>query len=161
MPTLIRTPKEFNEANSRFWRERRIVLYERMADPAISETASEAWRAQQSRAVPLANQFSLETALEDAERAGQRFLKQLARKGGTVRKTDALQLLIEKIVERRPSISRDELLNSLDAAKHPGIIQDIDTAFIHFTNHKDTTKKARISGLKDRLTRAKKKHQSR
>jgi hypothetical protein len=150
------TLKEINEANSRFWQEQRSVVDRRMANNAIRQTAFEAWQAQQHRAVPPARQFSLEKALEDAERVGQRFLSQLARRGGTARKADSLQLLIQQIVTRRPAVSKDRLLEALKADCRMGTIEDIDESFVYFTNHDGRSKQARISGLKDRLTRAKK-----
>jgi hypothetical protein len=161
MLASLQTLREINEANSRFWRKQRSLFDERMANDAIRETASEAWQAQQHRAVPLACQFSLEKALEDAERAGQRFLAQLARRGGTASKTDSLQLLIQKTVSRCPDISADRLLDALRANQGIDPAEDIDEHTIHFTNHDGRSKKASVSGLKDRLSRAKKKLESR
>jgi hypothetical protein len=162
MPAPLQTLESINEANSLFWLKWRTRLDERMANPAIFETASEAWQAQQHRAVPLASQFSFETALEDADRVGHRFSKQLARKGGTARKADALQLLIEKIVTRQPDFSENQLLEKLEAYQGTRtIIQAIEDGIIHFTSNSGKHKEAPISGLKDRLTRARKKVRSR
>jgi hypothetical protein len=126
MLASLQTLKEINEANSRFWRKQRSLFDERLANDAVRETASEAWQAQQQRAVPLACQFSLEKALEDAERAGQRFLAQLARRGGTASKTDLLQLLIQETVKRRPDISAGQLLQTLRANQGIAPVEDID-----------------------------------
>jgi hypothetical protein len=161
MPDSLQTLKEINEANSRFWREQRSLFDKRMANDAIHETASEAWQAQQHRAVPPACQFSFEKALEDAERAGKRLLAQQARRGGTAPKTDSLQLLIQEIVTRRPVISKDQLLEVLRANQGIGPVEDIHEDTIHFTNLDGRSKEAPISGLKDRLNRAKKKLESR
>jgi hypothetical protein len=161
----IRTLKELNEANAHFWRIQRVAFYERMADPAISEAASEAWRAQQCRSVPPASQFSLETALEDAERSFQIFSKQRARQGGIVPKADSLQLLIETIVRHRLDISENQLLEKLRVYQTTRfVVQDIEDGFILFTSNSgklSKDKKAPVSELKDRLARAKKKVKSR
>jgi hypothetical protein len=161
MPASIQTLRGINEANSRFWRERHCLFDKRMANDPIRETASEAWQAQRDRAVPLACQFSFEKALEDAERAGQRFLAHQARKGGTAHKSDALQILIHEIVTHRPHISAKKLLEALKARQHLSPIDDIGEDAIHFNNHDGRSKEATISGLKDRLNRAKKKLNSR
>ena|ERR1700676_186607 len=161
MLASLQTLKEINEGNSRFWREQRSLFDERMANDAIRETAFEALQAQQLRAVPLTYQVPLEKALEDAARAEQRFSTQRARRGGTARKTDSLQLLIQQIVTHHPDISKDELLKTLRANQGIDSVEDIDEDTIHFTNHDGRPKKAAISGLKDRLSRAKKKLKSR
>jgi hypothetical protein len=152
----LRTLRSINEANSRFWRDWRAQLDRRMNDEAISATASDLWQAQQRRSVPLDNQFPFETALEDAERLGQRFLRRLARQGGAARKAVSLQILIENVVERDPNISRDQLLRNLEAQQHVSVIQDIDEETIYFTTNSGRPKHCSISGLKDRLSRAKK-----
>ena len=159
MPTSVQTLKGINEANSRFWRKQRNLFDKRMANDAIRETAFEAWQAQLDRAVPVACQFSLEKALEDAERARQRFLAHQARKGGTTCKSDALQDLIHEVVTRRPGISAKELLEALRGHGPP--VEDIDGGTIYFANRDGSHKEAPISGLKDRLTRARKKLKSR
>jgi hypothetical protein len=111
--------------------------------------------------MPLRHRATLERALEDAERIGQRFLLQQARKGGRAAKTDALQSLIERIVARRPSISAEQLLEALRDHERIRPIQDIVAGVIEFTDHNGASKSAPISGLKDRLSRAKKKIRSR
>jgi hypothetical protein len=162
MPTSKQTLKELNEANSRFWREQRSSFDKRMANDAIRETAFEALQAQMLRAVPLPYQVPLEQLLQDADRAGRRFSIQQARNGGTARKADALQLLIEKIVTRQPDISENQLLEKLEAYQATRtIIQAIEDGAILFTSNSGKHKEAPVSGLKDRLTRAKKKVRSR
>ena len=88
-------------------------------------------------------------------------MSQHARKGGLARKTDVLQELIERIVRRNLAITVRALESQL--REHQGIepIQDFSNGTISFTNHDGRTKDAELSGLKDRLSRAKKKIGSR
>jgi hypothetical protein len=147
---------EINHINQRFWRDQRVSMDERLANDAICETAIEAM---QGIALPDLN--SIYEALEYAERVGRRFLAWQARKGGYAPKADALQGVIDKIVTRRPSITLRELTRQMKL--HQGIppIQDIDDGSIWFTNRDGSTKKAPLTGLKDRLSRAKAKLRSR
>jgi hypothetical protein len=152
-----------NEANRRFWEQQRERFNERMNDDAIRETAFAAWQAQQVRAVPPVNQFSLEDALKDAEKSKKRFISELACKGGTARKADALQVLIEETVTRQPDISTNRLLERLEACgavRH--VVESIEDGTIIFaTGSNKRAKEAKVSGLKHRLTRAKKTVRSR
>jgi hypothetical protein len=69
------------------------------------------------------------------------------------------QDLIHEVVTRRPDISAKELLETLRGHRPP--VEDIDGGTIHFANRDGSYKEAPISGLKDRLTRARKKLKSR
>ena len=117
--------------------------------------------AEHTRGTPVYFQVSIYEALENAEHIGQRFFAQRSRKGGKARTTDSLQLLIEEIVERCPSITAHQLLCELQSQQHFGVIQDIDDETICFTNCGDRFKTAALTGLKDRLSRAKIKLRSR
>ena len=131
-----------------------------MASSASLDAALDLLRAEQIEGVPIRHQTSLYKALEDAERTGKRFVMEHASKGGKAKKSDALQLLIEKIVVREPSISARQLENQLETYQGIDIIEDIEDGSIWFTNG-DSLKEAKLSGLKDRLLRAKRKLQSR
>jgi hypothetical protein len=155
------TIKEINQLNMEFWADQDALLKERMADAAIRVTALEAMEAETLKGLPLYYQKSIYEALADADRARRRFMSQHARKGGLAGKTDTLQELIERIVERNSPIT----LRALEAQlrEHRGIepIQDFSKGTISFTKHDGRTKDAALSGLKDRLSRAKKKIGSR
>lgn len=155
------TLKEINHINRRFWSDQRELLDRRMADSAIRESAFENMRAQQLQGLPIFFQTCIEKALEDAERVGRRFIVRQARKRGIASKTDVLQLIIEEIVRRQPSITARRLIEILRERQGIAPIEDIDDGTIWFTNHDDRSKEANISGLKDRLSRAKAKYQSR
>jgi hypothetical protein len=72
-----------------------------------------------------------------------------------------LQSLIEKIVGERPRITARQLEEKLRSYQGLGIIADIDEEVISFANKDDRLKDAKVSGLKDRLSRAKAKVKSR
>lgn len=73
-------------------------------------------------------------------------------------KVDALQELILKSVLRNPRLTEKELLRILHENKSDSFIWDIDKQFVYYKS-KGRDKQAAISGLKDRLARAKKKLQ--
>ena len=87
----------------------------------------------------------------------QRFRTALARRAGGASKTDPLQVLIEDIVRHEPSIKRTELEQRLGDHLHLSPIEDIDEGGIWFAYSDGRTKRAPLTGLKDRLSRAKKK----
>jgi hypothetical protein len=153
--------EEINQMNAEFWAAQKVLLRERMADEAIRQTAFEAIATETVKGLPLFYQKSIYEALADADRARKRFMSQHARRGGLAGKTDVLQDLIEQIVRRNPAIT----VRALEArlSEHQGIepIQDFSDGTISFTNRGDRTKYAALSGLKDRLSRAKRKVGSR
>jgi hypothetical protein len=154
------TAEEFNECNRIFWDDQNLLLRQRMASSATLDVALDVLRAEQIRGVPIRHQTSLYKALEDAESTGKRFLMEYASKGGKAKKHDALQILIEEIIIREPSISALQLAKQLEAYQGIDVIEDIADGSIWFTNG-DRSKEAKQSGLKDRLLRAKRKLQSR
>jgi hypothetical protein len=155
------TLKEINRLNAEFWADQDALLIERMADAAVREMAFEAMETETLKGLPLFYQKSIYEALADADRARKRFMSQHARKGGLAGKTDALQELIERIVQRSFAITVRALEAQLIEHQKIEPIQDFSDGTISFTNHDGRTKEAALSGLKDRLSRAKKKVGSR
>ena len=155
------TLKEINQSNAEFWAAQGALLKERMADEAIRETAFEAMATETRKGLPLFYQKSIYEALADADCSRKRFMSQHARKGGLARKTDVLQELIEQIVRRNLAITVRALESQLREHQEIEPIQDFSNGTISFTNHDGRTKYAELSGLKDRLSRAKKKVGSR
>jgi len=153
--------KEINDLSCRFWNRERALLGRRMADKPIRETAFATICTEIIKAVPIFYRTSLNQALNDAELAKSRFLSEQARKGGNAKKTDKLQLLIEQIVAQRRPITVRQLENELRARQSIGAIEEIDEMRIWFTNHNGQSKTATLSGLKDRLSRARTKLRSR
>jgi hypothetical protein len=164
----IRTLQELNEHNHQFWSEQSIIMEQRMADPDIINIAMSEIQSEYSRLVPVYYQRSFEEALELAAGAKARFQKHTAKsfqtvfskKGGAASKLDSLQKLILEIAGQNPHITQRKLFGELQKRTPGSIVIDIDMKLgsIEFNNKSDQQQKiARISGLKDRLSRAKKK----
>lgn len=148
---------EINRRNREFWNARQALAATRMADAAICDTAFEIILAQQNKGVPGNCQTSHYEALEIGERAKKRCLSQQARKGGIAERMDALQELIEEFVNSNPTLTARQLEDKLRANQDIEPIQDVDDEVVSFTTSDGRTKKAMLSGLKHRLTRARKK----
>jgi hypothetical protein len=151
------TLEELNQLHEAFWADQSALLRERMADGAVLDTAIEEIAAEARKGIAPFGQSSIYEALANAQRVGRRFISQFARKGGRARKTDRLQTLIEQIVQDQPDISVRELEAKLRECQGIDPIQEIDGDIIFFTEAHDRTKRGKLSGLKDRLSRAKKK----
>ena len=150
-----------NRRNKEFWQNQKNLMERRMADHAIREYAFEVISGELRKNLPMYYQTPLEQALADAERVKRRFLSEQARAGGKVIKADALNERIGQIVKRRPSVTSDDLLEMLREERGLGVIEDVEEGKIFFTTGNGRSKSAKISGLKDRLSRAKRPLRSR
>jgi hypothetical protein len=154
--------KELNARNRTFWDLESAKTERRIADPLIFQRAVADIDSETRRLVPPQCQKSFEEALQEAEALyedpsfKQRVRRELSQLGGTAKKTDKLQALILEAVRGKPSITELELLGHLQSLEDLGVIQEIAGGCIYFTNYGERTKKAPLSGLKDRLSRAKK-----
>jgi hypothetical protein len=171
MATLNPALVDFNRRNQEFWHRQKVLMERRMADGAILATAAEAIAFEVRRRIPVRNQMSFEKALEDAAMARRRFVQQQARSGGEAAKTDTLGALIIDIVQQNPEIGAAGLLKELRLRQGGAVIDEIDETHIHFRRAGTTAGRhgghvvevrvtsfsTPISGLKHRLTRARKK----
>jgi hypothetical protein len=149
------TPKSVNESHRRYWAEQRVTLANGLADDPLREAAFELLADELRRHVSAYSQMSIYHALSCAEYMRRRFLEAQARRGGKTKKTDALQELIKDFVQHLPSITVWQLEEKLRARQGTSVIQDIAEGTIWFTNHNGSSKTAPLTGLKDRLFRAK------
>jgi hypothetical protein len=119
-----------------------------------------------TRFVPVRSMKSLEAMLGFAEHISKRSRISVASKGGKALKPNALQGVIEGIARDRPDINCRQLeheLRSMARAGHPIILRVETTSakiveapqMIHF--HDRGERRTPLSGLKDRLSRAKRK----
>ena len=157
----LRTAADINESNRAFWARQNALMEQRMADDAVRQDALARVESESSRGVPINKQVSLVAALEEAETSKGIFLSQFAGKGGRADKPDALQELIIEYARTVPTITERELREKLTRERHPEVISDIEDGEIDFNDRDGRSKSALVSGLKDRLSRARKKVRSR
>ena len=172
------TPTEINEINAKFWEVESKKAELRMNDPLVRDIALARVESDFKRYIPARYQISLELALVEAEQSKRHF----SRRGGRADKTDALQDFIIAILRKEPKITVTQLLVKLRLATQPGgpieEVTDKDISYIEQKDKeralKDATRRGRggrtpvesvsrsapISGLKDRLSRARKKLKS-
>jgi hypothetical protein len=169
MKTMVTSisPAEINDRNKQFWTSETAKAERRMADPGILHLAVRDLESYAKLFLPIYHQKSFEQALEDADCSinnaiiSSALQRRFSRRGGLARKSDALQVLILEIVTNTPSITEPELITELQARQSGGIIEDVSDGSIWFTSHSGHSKMASLSGLKDRLSRAKKAIRSR
>jgi predicted phosphohydrolase len=163
------TPDEINKMNADFWDVESKKLKERLKDPALRNAAMARLKSEALRGVRVHDQLTLDGALAEEEQmalknAGhieKRVISARARRAASMEKVDALQSFINLAVEQKPSIQVPELLDKVRAeAGSGGRIQEVVEGSIWFVGTHDKSRKSRISGLKDRLWRAKQKLKS-
>jgi hypothetical protein len=138
------SPAEMNRRHREFWDVESQVFERRLADPQLVAAATEDMNSEILRRVPIYSRKTMELAFEDAEKRRAKIRSGDGSKGGRPRRGDALQGLIEEIVSARPAI-----------------VIEIEDDKIWFSDARDASRSAPISGLKNRLTRARKSAKSR
>jgi hypothetical protein len=155
---MISTLAELNEFHRQYWAKQKLLLERRTLDPEILSAGIDQLEADRLGGIPIGYWKSFESALEDAEKAKLRF--GLARKGGKAKKPDSLQRLILDIVRANPGITASGLLAELEKRRGGDVIQEFNRQDIHCRQDSHNTKntiteyRAKRSGLKHRLTRA-------
>jgi hypothetical protein len=154
-----------NEKNRIFWVRESKLLEQRIQDPYLFKVATQDMTSEELRGVPLRNRKSMAQAFADAEGI-RRYVEgetrktyhiEFARKGGRAEKSDKLQEFIVNALRRRPALAVPDLLRSLE--DNPDF--EVDEELIYFKGSNGQEKPVPVSGLKDRLYRAKKKLHSR
>ncbi len=160
---------EINRRNREFWETQRAALAECVDDDNLLAEVLDNVKFH-NQGVPINSQKTFESVLErvQKQRSAHRReqLTEFARKGGKTEKPDALQKLILERVPRNPDISEQQLLNELRRQRGNSCIYDIaedseGALTIFFTEPDGRLGEAPVSGLKHRLSRAKKKLLSR
>jgi hypothetical protein len=163
-----------NARNASFWEKENWIREIRMADDAIRTIAFRDLASEMNRRVSIYSQKSLEQALQNAEVIKNEVISQLAQSAARAERVDPLQRVIMDIVRNNPSIGAKQLLEKLRDLQSGPVIDEIDDQGIHFKSpvenggtespeRDDTIRKktitysAPITGLKHRLTRARKK----
>jgi hypothetical protein len=153
-PRKIRTLQDLNQRNQEVWFERSRLMAVHLSDIDVARVAFKDVISMQY--LPLEFQKTYEQSVEFAAYARDCFRTGFAREAGRAAKADALQELILESVLKNPRLTEKELLRIFHENKSGSIIWDIDEQFVYFKS-KGKDKQASISGLKDRLARAKKK----
>src|ERR1700685_868576 len=166
MPNQRLTLANINQQNQQFWLEQSELLRRRIQDTTLRDIAMADLSAKAAMMVPVRSRKSLEQALSHTEKSLSIFQRNFSRKGGKAAKIDGLQGVILEIVRDTPHINTQRLLQKIrKMAKggHPVVLK-VDqkcellvdqTEQIHFKNG-EMEKTARVAGMKDRLSRAKK-----
>src|SRR6202451_1167090 len=166
MPNQRLRLANINLQNQQFWLEQSELLSRRIQDTTLRDIAMADLSAEAAMMVPVRNRKSLEQALSHAEKSLGIFQRNFSRKGGKAAKIDGLQRVILEIVRATPDINTQRLLQKLRKMAnegHPVVLKvdqkrellDDQTEQIHFKNG-GMDKTSPVSGLKDRLSRAKK-----
>ena len=166
----LKTLREVNERSRQFWLAQSVRIERWMSDEAVLWSTIHNLEAQQLLRKAPGDQISFEKALADADeriygvgRLFKQFRTNQSKKGGAATKTDGLRRLILEIVRKNRNITTPQLLDWLERHKEGTVVFEIDAATglaeekkraIHFTE-RGTEKSSPISGLKDRLSRAK------
>ena len=155
-----------NEQNRQFWSEQSKLMKQRMSNDAVVEIAVDDVRSETERRLPIAWHKSFEQALAEAAISYRLAQKVFSRSGGRTSKRDSLQRLISKIVGKSSKITAIKLLSALPKREGEGTIISIDRnsarlsgegrMIRYFDDSPQKEKTAPLSGLKDRLSRAKK-----
>jgi hypothetical protein len=136
-----------------FWRRQSALAQQRLSDPALYKVAFDEMKRQSIR-LPVYYQKPPEMLLEEAHEARAVFMSFNGRNGG--KRKDALQILIERIVEEEPKIDCNRLLHRLKAEKSFGAVLDVTDGIISCESATGEITDAKIAALKHRLSRAKK-----
>ena len=158
MGQMLTLPAMINRA---FWEAESAQAERRMADPDVFHRATVDMHAEATKRLPVKHQKSFEQALQDAAALFEdpvllkRTHRHLSRLGGSSKKTDPLGEVILEEVQKRPAITVTDLLKHLQSLQDlRQVVDDIDEGAIFFTDRNGHSKKAPVSGLKDRLSRA-------
>jgi hypothetical protein len=142
-----------NRQNSAFWQKQSLELDRTISDePAIFKEALQECSADEIRH-HVSSRRPLEEIIKEIKERQVRYRMAFSRAGGRANKTDRLGRLIEQIVQDNPNISCEELEKALRRQEGTSGVDEINATHIWLTDGKQIP----FSGLKDRLSRAKRK----
>ena len=151
-----------NERNRSFWDDELKAAESRMADEAVLETAIATLSSEVNKFLPVYYQTSFYEALRESESTKRRFIAQQSRRAGSAEKVDVLQKFILDALRAKPRMTHVELLAVLGREQNiDGPIVEVDEASVSFLDSRGRLRAAPLTGLKDRLSRARKKLNSR
>jgi hypothetical protein len=166
-----RSAAELNSLNALVWSQRSEWLEAKLNDQDLCLIAYNDLTSELSRKLPFHDRLSFEGALAKAEATIVLVRRAIGSRGGKAERTDPLQSVILEAVREQPTIQRNELLHLLRklAREEHAVVWQVDEKSrllvdqeeqIHFMDG-GRIATAPVSGLKDRLFRARKKIRSR
>lgn len=150
------TVEDLNKLNRSFWVEQEREAERLQTVPLILGQVLEVLAGEVSRGVPPRSRTAWGEALRKADAFRNQVLAYQGRLGGQARQLDPLQERIVEIVRAAPNITCDGLLSCLRDEAPGLVVGDIEEEKIWFNGRDGSLKSAPLSGLKDRLSRAKK-----
>lgn len=134
---------------------RTVECSERIADQILALLKKGSWN--DFIDFPLISGLTVLAVIAKTDKKATKSARTLfSQSGGKASKQDNLQKLIVTIVKKKPAIKSSTLLGELESYKNMGTIVDIDEEEISFISDNEKLDSSPISGLKDRLSRAKK-----
>jgi hypothetical protein len=150
------TLSELNSRHEQFWALQSKLTLERISNGELFEFAQKDMDSEIIRGVPVKHRKTFELALADAEQGTRLVRQRFSRMGGKAHKQDALQRLIVEKVQQNPKVHQQELFHSLraDIGKGTIVSMDVQSNTIQFWTETGKLKTVSLSGLKDRLSKA-------
>ena len=151
---LSMTPTELNQKNHEFWNVQTELFEACIHDDKYFKYVLSSMQRDCVRC-SVYSQKPLQLIFDETENARKFSQSQVGKRGG--KRSDALQKCIDKIVARTPDIDQHRLLWCLNALKGHGVVEDVTDTDLTFVATDGSIRDVPLSGLKDRLSRAKKK----
>jgi hypothetical protein len=166
-----RSAAELNSLNALVWSQRSEWFEAKLNDEDLCLIAYDDLASEWNEKLSFHDRLSFEGALARAEAKIVSVRRAIGRRGGKAERTDPLQNVILEAVREQPTIQYSELLNLLRKlpAKGHAVVCQVDQKSSLLVDQKEQIHfmdggriaTAPVSGLKDRLSRARKKIRSR
>lgn len=152
------TTKSINSLNRAFWADQRSVIDAFLQDDIIRAQALAELDDEEVRRVPLLHRRTLEACLyaiaKPVAATREKVVRERAVKAAQAPRTDSLQKVIAAYVEIHHDAGWKEVLRFLEGEKGKRVVAEITDDAIWFETGSGRKKSATISGLKDRVRRA-------
>lgn len=148
--------RAFTIQNDQFWKTQHDLMEKRLSNEHFLAEAIQTVNSTKESVLPTYHKTTFEAALENAEKSYDKHTKAFASHGGKAKKEDSLQSFILDVVRQNPTVTEPELRRQISAVRGHGLINDIEDGLISFNSHDGKVHDVPCTGLKDRLSRAKK-----
>ncbi len=160
------TIKQLNIRNAEFWEKTSATFNEDMCKLYLAEPTKRIIQDEAARCIPIGRRRPMEQVMNEVRLIHKISEHEKAKaRGSAPRKGDAISRSIDEIVRINPKIKVRGLLYELKHRCGDGVVTHIDSEgeglagqrLIHYTDDDGRPKSIKVSSLKDRLYRAKKK----